>query len=60
MSDFSLCSGDGCPVRDLCLRFTFQSTSTFQSWIIPEEKGKSCQYFIPSRQETSTTKGETK
>lgn len=33
MSDISKCPGEGCPVRETCLRFTVRPDEVMQSWI---------------------------
>ena len=32
MTDIAKCSGEGCPIKEKCYRFT-ASEDTFQSWI---------------------------
>lgn len=33
MSDISKCPGEGCPVRDTCLRYTIRASEVWQPWI---------------------------
>ena len=48
MDDICMCKGEGCPIKDKCLRHTNQSSDPIQSWFsvspYDHEKGE-CGYF---------------
>ena len=48
MKDISKCSGEGCPVKDTCRRFTVQSDNLWQSNIAPAYKteGETCWNYL--------------
>ena len=43
MSDISKCSGEGCPLREACYRFTAPTSEYHQSWIAPPYKNGECE-----------------
>lgn len=48
MSDITKCSGEGCPISDLCYRFNAEPDPLRQSWFaeVPwDEEDESCDYY---------------
>jgi len=48
MPDICMCSGEECPIKDSCYRFTAKPDEIAQSYFtgVPWE-GKECKYFMP-------------
>jgi hypothetical protein len=58
MADITKCTGDSCPIKGDCYRFT-SPPSNHQSWFSPpygRDEPNVCYYFIPDI-EDATTKG---
>ena len=60
MPDVTLCTGDGCPLKLLCRRYTDQRTSTPDTpWFglapYSAAEGK-CDYYLPTRPEPKKRK----
>ena len=54
MPDFSMCPGTDCSVKDDCRRFTeviSEIQKKKQSYILPDERGEECGYFMPNREQ---------
>lgn len=47
MPDISMCSGDGCPIKEKCYRFTAKPDEYLQSYIQPPYKDGKCEMFWP-------------
>ena len=51
MPDVSMCSGDGCPIREECYRHTATPTPMRQSWFVTPPLVSAepfvCEYFSP-------------
>jgi len=47
MADITMCSGEGCPVKQKCKRFTAKPSELWQSWFAapPIEDGKCEMYW---------------
>lgn len=45
--DISKCNGEGCPLKELCYRFTSKNSPFWQSWIEPpyDKKSDNCELF---------------
>jgi hypothetical protein len=43
------CSGEGCPMKEKCFRYTFKGNKYFQSWFaeVPINEYGTCKYFLP-------------
>lgn len=39
MTDMSKCSGEGCPLKDNCLRYTLPTNDLWQSFLAPAYDG---------------------
>jgi hypothetical protein len=48
MADISMCSGEGCRIKNYCKRFTSPPDLMWQSYILPEvdKKGWICEMFM--------------
>jgi hypothetical protein len=48
MTDISKCSGEGCPVKGSCKRYTAKA-SPVQSWIVEPWDGETCEFYYEER-----------
>jgi hypothetical protein len=58
MANITKCTGDNCPIKEKCYRFTAIS-SKYQSWFSPpygRDEPNTCYYFL-SNSESPTTNG---
>jgi hypothetical protein len=52
MADITKCTGEGCPMRAGCYRFTAPASRFAQSYFVtPPVKDGECEYFWPERDE---------
>ena len=51
MNDTSKCSGNNCPMKKKCKRYTAKS-AVWQAYIQPPVKDGKCDYFTPNIQTT--------
>lgn len=51
MSDISKCSGNNCPLKKMCKRYTAPS-GAWQSYVLPAYEDGNCVNFIPNIQTT--------
>jgi hypothetical protein len=49
MPDITMCTGNGCPKRDSCYRFTVRPSRYAQSYFVtpPVKPDGGCKYFWP-------------
>lgn len=56
MADISMCSGQGCPLRNKCYRHKAPK-SEYQSWFMTvpyNKKQRKCEYFINNMNDDNT------
>ena len=61
MADISKCGGVDCSIKEKCYRYTATSNEYRQSYMMPDKKGKDCEYYWDNKQKklnenTSKTK----
>ena len=52
MPDIAMCSGDDCPLKEMCYRYTAEPDKHMQTYLLepPYENGK-CDYYWPAEVE---------
>jgi hypothetical protein len=50
MPDISKCSGEGCPMKETCYRFTAIADKLWQSYFMnaPIKEDNTCEYYWPN------------
>jgi hypothetical protein len=50
MPDISMCTGEGCPRKETCYRFTAEASEFRQSYFInaPIKEDNTCEYYWPN------------
>lgn len=51
MPDISKCTGEDCPMKDNCYRFTANASEFMQSYFMnaPIKEDKTCDYYWPNK-----------
>jgi len=57
MTDISKCSGEGCPLKDSCRRYTAPA-SEWQYWIEPNWDGEECVVYLEESRDPAEIYGE--
>jgi len=53
MADITMCTGEGCPLKENCYRFTAEASKYMQSYFLtPPFDGKTCEMYWGKQSES--------
>lgn len=54
MPEYSLCLGEGCDVKESCIRFRLKREANHR-WLEPKRPGKECEFYTAPRTKLKRT-----
>lgn len=52
MADITMCTGDGCPLKEKCCRFTAEKSEWQSYFLTPPFDGKTCEIYWGKQSES--------